>query len=185
MNAIAGAIRDARIVYRYLVLPLLVSILLTACGSLAAARPLPFETLDQGSTLRGYQPDYSSDPLIRVIAAEQEVDPLLADIPVFVDVLERIEQVDYSKLVVILALQGYRGTGGYSIAIQEIHQRNNQIDVEATLREPGPEDGRTAAETDPYHIVTVSKEHFEQGSTVRFRLLSRGRVVAETSHTLP
>jgi hypothetical protein len=88
-----------------------------------------------------------------------------------------LRQVDLQAETVLAAFSGVQPSGGFSISITGIAEHDGGITVTVDLDEVGPEVGRVAAETIPYHVVTISREHLSQGTGLSYRLVSGGDVL--------
>jgi hypothetical protein len=153
---------------------------------------LPFTTLAQGAQLRLNQ---SLDPPKEfIITNTQEVDAALRHaagdplrLAISPQLIEQLRQIDYSRSFAILALQGGQGTSGYSITVNQVVQQGDRVLVLASLVRPedrGDPAAHSAVETDPYHLIVIPKTG-TWGQDVRFELVDKGKVVAETTHFIP
>lgn len=66
--------------------------------------------------------------------------------------------IDFNKEMVIAVFQGEKSTGGYSIEINRITEKENEIEVSVLETSPGPGCMVTKALTSPYHIVKLAKQ---------------------------
>ncbi len=69
--------------------------------------------------------------------------------------------VDFNNEMIIAAFQGEHSTGGYSIEILKIIEKENSVEV--FIRETTPEPGAilTQAFTQPYHIIKTKRVNKE------------------------
>lgn len=152
---------------------------IVACNSQIGE--LSFETIAQ-SDIINYREE---NPALFVITNEDEIETLvpnvLAEDPVLVD---RLRRLDYDRFFAILVLQGLKSTGGFGVTVQRISRENNEVTVQVQFIEPGPGTRITGAFTSPYHLVVVSKQG-EWGQQIRFVLVADSEVIAETSHFIP
>lgn len=65
--------------------------------------------------------------------------------------------IDFDNKILIAAFQGEKPTGGYSIEIVKIEEKDNKIIVNVVENEPGSNCITTQAFTSPYHIVELDK----------------------------
>lgn len=142
---------------------------------------LSFESIAQGDFIN-YREEQSA---VFVIANNDGIDALvpnvLAEDPALIN---QLRQLDYNRFFAILVLQGLKGQGGYSVAVQRVYQQGDQINVEVEFTEPAPSTRRIQAFTSPYHLVVVSKQG-EWGRQMNFALVSDSEEVAVTSHFIP
>jgi hypothetical protein len=151
---------------------------------------LPFTTIAQGEQI-------SSSPLIEkphviIITKVQEVDSALRQVAgdpprltTSPHPVEQARQVDYGRAFAILVLQGRQGSLGYSVTVNQVIHRSDQVQILATfvrLGDQGPAIS-SASETDPYHLIVIPKTG-TWGQDVRFELVDKGKVVAETTHCI-
>lgn len=145
---------------------------------------LSFETIAQGDgfyTGRGYGEE---EPSILVIANVDEIDEPGLDVLFPTELADQLRQLDYNRFFAILALQGLKPQGGYSVTVQRIVRQDDQINVYAEFTSPEPGTRRIQAFTSPYHLVAVSKQG-EWGQQMNFVLVTDSEEVAETSHFIP
>jgi hypothetical protein len=152
---------------------------------------LAFTTIAQGEHISAKQ--LLEKPHIIIITNAQEVDAALRQVAGDPPALERTphpveqaRQIDYDRSFAILTLQGGQGTSGYSITVKQVSRQGNQVQVQASFVRPGEDGtpvGTSAVETDPYHLIAVPKTG-TWGQDVRFELIDKGKVVAETTHLM-
>jgi hypothetical protein len=61
--------------------------------------------------------------------------------------------VDFARSIVIAVFAGSRPTGGHSVEITRIEERDEELLVSYRERQPGPDDIVTQILTSPFHIV--------------------------------
>ncbi len=69
----------------------------------------------------------------------------------------QIPQVNFNEDMIIAVFEGWHNTGGYSIEIVKIIEKENSINVYVEERFPKPGEVVTLAETAPSHIVKIKK----------------------------
>lgn len=69
--------------------------------------------------------------------------------------------VDFAKEMVIAVFMGEKPTGGYSIEIERIVEREETWEVHVQETAPGPNDGVIEALTQPYHMVRTPRTEKE------------------------
>lgn len=69
---------------------------------------------------------------------------------------EEVPEIDFSKQRVIAVFLGQRSTGGYSIKIKNVNERDNKIYVEVEKINPKPGENATMAITNPYIIAKIN-----------------------------
>lgn len=65
--------------------------------------------------------------------------------------------IDFEANVVLAAFWGTRATGGYTLTITRVVKEADGVRVELERREPESKSMKTAAITQPYHIVSVPR----------------------------
>jgi hypothetical protein len=101
--------------------------------------------------------------------------------------IEQARQLDYSHSFAILVLQGWQGTSGYSVTVDRVVRQGDRVQVLATFVRPNDVEGPVvtlAVETDPYHLIAIEKTGAWQ-QEIRFELVEKDQVVAETTHFIP
>lgn len=69
-----------------------------------------------------------------------------------------VPYIDFDKDMIIAVFQGEKTTGGYSIEINRITEKENVIEVSILETSPGPGCMVTKMLTSPYHIVKLAKQ---------------------------
>lgn len=67
-----------------------------------------------------------------------------------------LPEVDFSRETILAVFLGTRSTGGFSVEISRVVQRDGKIVAETERRSPRPEEPVTMALTSPFHIVRVN-----------------------------
>jgi hypothetical protein len=173
-----------------LIASMLIVLSLSSCGG-ASGQRLAFTTIEQGEVLR-LGSDMTSQDDIYIIADSKEVDFFARNIlrvePAIDDQRERaadhLRQQDYTTTFAILILREQLGGGGSAITVQQVVRADQRVIVRAKYSDPWPGQGRTAAITEPYHMIAVEKQG-EWGVPIRFELTIGGKVVAATTHRIP
>lgn len=179
---------------------LVILLLLVAC--VPQARELSFETIDQTSGLAWGLVE-GQEPRLVVLTNPEEFDALDKAIPqpgrmvlkdsedIAVQGKEipypqwRLQSVDWDAYFVIIAFQGRKSSGGYSVTIERIVQRGSNINIYARFKEPGPLEGVVDHTTSPLHAVQVKKDERLVGKELQFGLVVGGTSVVNTSHFIP
>ncbi len=144
----------------------------TATPPPSTGRAIPFQPLAQGYGLLG-NPTQAT-----VLLATDNTD--LEAVAALLDPRHRdlLRQVDLQAQALLAAFSGVRPSGGFSISITDVAEHDGGITVTVDLDEVGPEVGRVAAETIPYHVVAISREHLQRVLGLSYRLVSEGDVLA-------
>jgi hypothetical protein len=153
---------------------------------------LAFTTIAQGDQISGTL--FVTRPQIIIIANASDVDVALRQatgdpprLTMSPHPVEQARQIDYTRSFAILALQGGQGTSGYSVTVDQVIRQEDRVQVQASFVWPG-QDGSPAATsavlTDPYHLIAILKTG-AWGAGIRFELVDKGNVVAQTTHTIP
>jgi hypothetical protein len=126
---------------------------------------------------------------IIIIASTQEVDAALRqaggnppELTARLHPIDKVRQLDFTRYVAILVLQGKQPTSGYSVTVEQITRQTEQVKVQAKFIQPNG--AASEVGTDPYHLVAIPKEDLS-GKLLRFELVDDMKVVAETAHAIP
>ncbi len=93
-----------------------------------------------------------------VINSVNEWKEFLSKIDVHNNISNQFENsIDFSKNTVLVAIDSRRNTGGFSIEIERVVQKEGKLLVAVTSNGPKPTDMVTMALTQPIHIVNISK----------------------------
>lgn len=179
---------------------LVILFLLVAC--VPQARELSFETIDQTDGLAWGLVE-GQEPRLVALTNPEEFDALDKAIPqpgrmVLKDSEDiavlgkeipyprwRLHSVDWDAYFVIIAFQGRKSSGGYSVTIERIVQQGGNISVYTRFKEPAPLEGVVDRRTSPLHAVQVKKDERLAGKELQFSLLVDGTSVVNTSHFIP
>jgi len=135
----------------------------------AHQREIPLRTLVQGSICeygRFEQPATGGEtgPAFLVLEDEEGLKRLLS--------LANLElpegSVDFSRQVVIAAMQGPRNTSGYAISVVRAVQSGTDVRVEVEMVEPDPGSMTAQVLTSPFHLVLAEREDFEPRGELSF-----------------
>ncbi len=110
---------------------------------------MEFETLERGSNA-GYD-----EPWCTVVRSHEEFEALWDRLHRRRTPKPQPPELSFEEGVVIGAFMGRRPTGGYAIEVSSIVHSGDELVVEITRREPGPDEIVTQALTSPYHVVWV------------------------------
>lgn len=143
---------------------------------------VPFTTISRGDwlALRGGA-DYVTHPeltkpVLFVITNPQDVDMFIE----FLDLqprqlrgnravgqeIDRLRQIDYSQVCVVVVFQGYRGSTNHGVTIEYITGSNNRLALHTRFKELLPGEGAGAMVTDPYHMIAIPKTEIQDQSVV-------------------
>jgi hypothetical protein len=166
--------------------PLLI-INITACERQEQA--LPFETIAKGDG-PGLTKFYEqSRPGLLIISNTEDVNALakppddLSGTGLEPQV-QQLRALDYDRYFAILVLHGLRGSTRFSVTVQKVTRRSNQITVWADFQGPASGESVGDAFTSPYHLVAIPKET-TWPRHVEFVLVDSERPVAWTTHFVP
>lgn len=117
---------------------------------------LDFDTLNyvDGSTAQGDVSGISSAQLV-VVRDEDSFAELWERHAAGFSIPPERPVVEFGERMVIAAFAGTRSTAGYSIAIEEIRENNEFINVDVETRTPGDGCNPTDGITQPYHMVVL------------------------------
>jgi len=161
-----------RILY-ILLLPMLLMLLLSACGPQEVE--LLFNTIEQAD----YSPKYEDkEPSLVIIASVDEANRLNGWISP--EALEQLREIDYKRSFAVVAFLGWQSTGHEGIRIERVVRQGNAVSIYAQV-------GRPTGETrisSPYHLIKIQKTG-RWGTNVDFALVVDGTTVASQSHRIP
>jgi hypothetical protein len=147
----------------------------------AQEQELPFETVAQKDSFI-YR---KTQPAIIVIANANDVDGLdrlISGISeTYPELMKQLRQQDYNRVLVVLALYGYVGSGGHNITIERVIRKEDQINLFAQFRKPLSGTAVTDGFTSPYHVIAISKSETWRRN-IHFVLLKDNISVAGTNH---
>jgi len=142
---------------------------------------LPFKTISMGTYELGYMRE---EPKLFIISTPDELNIPGSEISFSHTLTNELRQLDYERFFAILVVQGLKRQGGYSVTVQEITRRGDQVTVRADFVSPAPGTRRTQGFTSPYHLITVSKGA-SWGQQIQFVLLDNDKSVATITHFVP
>lgn len=114
---------------------------------------LHFETI-----ARGYYSGQTNKSML-VITSLQELKELWNRTFSSIFPQPHLPDVDFSKEMIVAVFFGEHMTGGYSIQIERVVERQDMIEVEVIERKPGTGCFVTEAITSPYHIIKLEKKN--------------------------
>lgn len=128
-------------------------------GQAAPANGLPmdFETIDMGqySGIAGQRPEAFK------IETQVQWEELWARHQAIVMPAPAPPPVDFSRQMVIAAVDGQEPSGGYRLEITGIEEVAGRLEVRVSKEIPGPDCLVTAALTQPFHIVRTARSDLE------------------------
>jgi hypothetical protein len=81
----------------------------------------------------------------------------------------RLDRVDWSRQLVLVADMGEQRTGGYSIRFREVRTTGGSLEAVVDVVRPGPSSMVIQVLTHPYAVTTVDRRQLPAGPvTVRF-----------------
>lgn len=69
---------------------------------------------------------------------------------------EELPKVDFSKQQIVVVFLGQRNSGGYTIKIKNVIEKDNKLYVEVEKVGPQPNENVTMAITNPYSIAKIN-----------------------------
>ncbi len=141
---------------------------------LEPAREVAVSTLAQGvyseyGRLEGVPAAENAVPECLVITDADELQRLVS-LALF---QEPVEEVDFSRSVVLAAMLGPRDTGGFAVSITRVCQEGSAVRVELELVEPEPGSMNAQVLTSPYHLVVAEREAFQPRGLLLFTFVDR------------
>lgn len=116
-------------------------------ASVDEGKIIEFETLAKG----GY--GGIEEPVNMVIKDNEKWDSLWNKVYETRTPKPELPEVDFEEEMILAVFMGYCPTGGYSISIENIIEKEERLIVEKKVVTPGPDDMVTNAITHPFHIV--------------------------------
>ncbi|MBU1204676.1 MAG: protease complex subunit PrcB family protein [Nanoarchaeota archaeon] len=104
-------------------------------------KKMDFETIS-----KGHYSDHK-EPANYIINSNEELESLGIKIP----------EIDFSQFSVIAVFMGEFNTGGYSIEIIEIIEKENEIIIKVNKTYPKPGSLLTQAFSQPHHIIKIKR----------------------------
>lgn len=128
--------------------------------------------------------DYSYEDVARitVVANSNEAQALRGQI--YPEILEQVQETDFSAFFVIAVFQGEKGSTGYSVEVTDVQRKDNTITIYAQFHEPAPDALTNPLITSPYYILKVEKTESVKGEFT-FVLVADGIEVARQEHVIP
>lgn len=126
-----------------------IPILLLASLSVACVGPEPIEELPITRLAKG-QLSQQTDQQLEIITGQPEFRH-------FWNLFDQgpAPSLDFTRESAIAVFLGERPTGGYSIHVDAVTRRGDELLVEVVLQAPGPECITTQAFTQPYEMVSI------------------------------
>jgi hypothetical protein len=158
----------------------LIGLSLAACNQQEI--DLVFTTIEQrdisgtGKVYEGKQPG------LTIVAKSDEASNL--DGLITAEAQTKLQSLGYSKYFAVAAFQGWQSTTQYGVQIERVTRSGNTVTIYAKFRVPRPEDEKGAAETSPYHLISVQKSG-TWGEKITFKLIVADATVASISHDIP
>jgi hypothetical protein len=122
----------------------------------ATEREIPFQTVALEEWGNGYE---GAEPLLLLVTQADELQQFATWLKP--DHLQALNQIAFTEVAVVVLFRGLKGSSNYRTVIERITQRDGQLVVYAQFWEPNPQWASAAAETSPYHIVTISRAYLE------------------------
>lgn len=140
-----------------LIFVLLFSVFMTSCPS---NQDNSIISLYNGSLAGSGEEGFKKENL--VINSEREWKEFLTKLDSANSISSQFKNIiDFSKNTVLVAIDNKSNTGGVSINITEITQKNSKLFVNVTSKGPKPTDMVAMVLTQPIHIVKIQKTNKE------------------------
>lgn len=135
---------------------------------------IPFKTIEQAkiSGQGGYF-DGTSPSLILIMGT-----PIIDDMDKLftIDAERNLKNINFSKEIVLVVFQGWKGSLEHEITIRKITFQDNTVLIYSDVTEPTPGMEEHPMETSPYHLVRLDKSLFS-GKEIIFKLIIKNEVV--------
>lgn len=146
---------------------------------------LRFTTIEKESSTKAsvLQRYTETQPSLIVISSSDEIpslSPYLSS-----DARSELSSIDFGHSFVVAVFQGLKGALEYEARIEHIVYQGETVKILTQFVEPTPGQIGHAAETSPYHVVTVEKPQNLAGRELRFVLIANGQEVLSENHQLP
>jgi hypothetical protein len=138
--------------FRYLIVPAVLCALAFSCSNQGEEEVIvPFEVIHSGV--------YSSitDKREVVVKNNDDYQKLMDELYSNLDQRPTIPEVDFNKNYVAAVFMGTRNTGGYSINVDKVIRRTNDLTVSVYETSPGKSCVVTESITYPYEIAKIPK----------------------------
>lgn len=123
-------------------------LLLVGCDAFQDADPYPYDVLVEG-TNSGIR-----TPVERVIDMKPEWEQFWQQHTSFVNPRPPLPQVDFASSVVVALFGGDKPTGGYSVTIAAVTEKENEVRIDYRIEGSG---GPTTSLTQPFAILKLQK----------------------------
>jgi hypothetical protein len=143
---------------------------------------IPFEPLGLGSFHSREDTHSDLRAKLLIFAQADEIPPRQETL--FAAVQAEIENVDYGKSFVVVAMRGWKGGGGPSLSVRRVVRSANLVRVFADFTEPSPGQPLTTATDRPLQAIAVRKEGQWAGQFT-FELIVNNQVAATATHYIP
>jgi len=169
-------------VLRWLLLPLVPVLMLVPSACKPQETSLPFETVERREWVSTGQVYKAREPGVIVIARPEDVASL--NDWVTEDAKAQLQALDYTAYFALVVFQGWKGTDGYSIQIERITRREDDVAILVLLQEPRPDERKNDIVTSPYHLVQVQKVG-AWDRDITFTVVEDETTIALASHNIP
>lgn len=138
---------------------------------------LPFQTLAAGQAAVYDQPA----PLIVVVGEQARLRPVWSQRIASDDPPAVVQQMDFSRQLLVVVCYGRRNTGGYGITVRNIERQGKDVVVTVEARSPVPGTLLPQVITTPWEAVAVERGTLPDWAALRYVVRDgSGRVLAET-----
>ncbi|MEE9407989.1 MAG: protease complex subunit PrcB family protein [Polaribacter sp.] len=119
-----------------------------------------FTSLSKGNLFGAGEKGFKKENI--VISSNEEWKSFLSKIDATNKVSETFENaIDFSKEMIVVAVDEVRSTGGFSVEIIEVVKDGDTFLIKVKSKGPKPLDMVTTAIIQPYHIVKINKTRKE------------------------
>jgi len=166
--------------FKVLLLLLAIALLpgLVACDT--QEMELPFQTVGHALTPGTGQSYAGKDPMLDVIAKEDEINALGGMISP--ESQAQLPSLDFSQYLAIAVFQGMKPSSGYSVEVTKVTRAGSTVIVYAHFTERDPRQFAQDIVTSPYHLIQIQTSQLH--GQVEFVLNADGKVVARQSRSL-
>lgn len=123
---------------------------------------VPFETIAVGELGMRIISGSPMNPHLVLLTSLEQIGDIANWLPV--EALADLQQVDFEQYAVVVLFRGRQGSTNYQTVIERITRQDNNLLVSAQFWYPNPMYESGAAETSPYHLVKVDKQHIPSRS---------------------
>ena len=152
---------------------------------------LPFEVIEKEDYLPGAPSDVDykdipiyypgAGPAVFVLAKKEDIQ--LVERHISTPSTQTLENLDFKHTFALVIFQGARASTGYGVEIQEIRQKDHQIDIFTIFSEPAPDIEKGAAISSPFEVVALPRNDLQ--GEYQFNLIVASKNILQITEVFP